>query len=220
MIDSVSDHFVNFLAFVSLAAVLCVYSILCMRFAWMVCPRNYLLLACHASNESVQLYQLSRWLKHQRYVSQYHECIIIHSNFKQKHTIWTILEMFHKFWYLNYESFMIVVTWKFCSQIKRLSKAFERLSCRSIWINFPFLLLINFCLVSVKNKIWFSYCVFLRYLCQKEDKVSSWLPSFHHPTIRHPKQKKNKKMYLTTKATCIFIVNLHICKVPNCLFFP
>jgi hypothetical protein len=24
-------------------------------------PRNYLLLACHASNETVQLYQLSRW---------------------------------------------------------------------------------------------------------------------------------------------------------------
>lgn len=30
----------------------------------MVQPRNYLLLACHASNESVQLYQLSRWLEH------------------------------------------------------------------------------------------------------------------------------------------------------------
>lgn len=26
----------------------------------MVQPRNYLLLACHASNETVQLYQLSR----------------------------------------------------------------------------------------------------------------------------------------------------------------
>uniref|UniRef100_M1CKD0 Mitochondrial pyruvate carrier n=1 Tax=Solanum tuberosum TaxID=4113 RepID=M1CKD0_SOLTU len=52
-------------------SLLCVYSLLCMRFAWMVRPRNYLLLACHASNESVQLYQLSRWLKHQRYVSQF-----------------------------------------------------------------------------------------------------------------------------------------------------
>ncbi len=26
-----------------------------MRFAWMVQPRNYLLLACHAANESVQV---------------------------------------------------------------------------------------------------------------------------------------------------------------------
>jgi hypothetical protein len=39
---------------------MCVYSCLFMRFAWMVQPRNYLLLACHASNETVQLYQLSR----------------------------------------------------------------------------------------------------------------------------------------------------------------
>lgn len=39
---------------------LCVYSLLFMRFAWMVQPRNYLLLACHASNEAAQCYQLSR----------------------------------------------------------------------------------------------------------------------------------------------------------------
>jgi Mitochondrial pyruvate carriers len=39
---------------------MCVYSALFMRFAWMVQPRNYLLLACHASNETVQMYQLSR----------------------------------------------------------------------------------------------------------------------------------------------------------------
>ncbi|MFS8034884.1 putative mitochondrial pyruvate carrier [Helianthus anomalus] len=44
---------------------MCVYSDLFMRFAWMVQPRNYLLLACHASNETVQLYQLSRFAKHQ-----------------------------------------------------------------------------------------------------------------------------------------------------------
>jgi hypothetical protein len=36
-----------------------------MRFAWMVQPRNYLLLACHASNESVQLYNLSRKIRHE-----------------------------------------------------------------------------------------------------------------------------------------------------------
>ncbi|KAK3040617.1 hypothetical protein RJ639_026938 [Escallonia herrerae] len=41
--------------------VMCVYSALFMRFAWMVQPRNYLLLATHASNETVQLYQLARF---------------------------------------------------------------------------------------------------------------------------------------------------------------
>ncbi|KAL6545549.1 pyruvate transporter mpc1 [Orobanche gracilis] len=49
-------------------AAMCVYSGLFMRFAWMVQPRNYLLLACHASNETVQLYQLSRWTKGQGYL--------------------------------------------------------------------------------------------------------------------------------------------------------
>ncbi len=44
---------------------LSVYSILFMRFAWMVQPRNYLLLACHASNETAQLYQLQRGIKAQ-----------------------------------------------------------------------------------------------------------------------------------------------------------
>ncbi|RHY30811.1 hypothetical protein DYB32_004005 [Aphanomyces invadans] len=41
-----------------------VYSLIFMRFAWMVQPRNYLLLACHASNETAQLYQLQRALAH------------------------------------------------------------------------------------------------------------------------------------------------------------
>lgn len=40
---------------------MCVYSALFMRFAWKVQPRNYLLFSCHTANESVQLYQLSRW---------------------------------------------------------------------------------------------------------------------------------------------------------------
>ncbi|PHT58508.1 Mitochondrial pyruvate carrier 1 [Capsicum baccatum] len=57
----------------NMTTVLCAYSILCMKFAWIVHPRNHLLLAYHASNESVQLYQLSRWLKHQRYLSQKEE---------------------------------------------------------------------------------------------------------------------------------------------------
>lgn len=39
---------------------LCVYSLLFMRFAWRVQPRNMLLFACHATNETVQVYQLQR----------------------------------------------------------------------------------------------------------------------------------------------------------------
>jgi len=44
--------------------VLAVYSLLFMRFAWMVQPRNYLLLACHASNEVAQCVQLGRKLRY------------------------------------------------------------------------------------------------------------------------------------------------------------
>jgi hypothetical protein len=42
------------------------YSALFMRFAWMVQPRNYLLLACHACNETVQLYHLQRIIRYQQ----------------------------------------------------------------------------------------------------------------------------------------------------------
>lgn len=48
-----------------MTGVLCVYSLLFMRFAWMVQPRNYLLLACHASNEAAQCYQLSRKINYE-----------------------------------------------------------------------------------------------------------------------------------------------------------
>ncbi|XP_068654674.1 mitochondrial pyruvate carrier 1-like isoform X1 [Aristolochia californica] len=51
----------------NMTAVMCVYSGLFMRFAWMVQPRNYLLLACHACNETVQLYQLQRWTRAERF---------------------------------------------------------------------------------------------------------------------------------------------------------
>jgi hypothetical protein len=44
-----------------MTGVLSVYSLLFMRFAWMVQPRNYLLLSCHGANEVAQLVQLSRW---------------------------------------------------------------------------------------------------------------------------------------------------------------
>jgi hypothetical protein len=47
-----------------MTGVMCIYSMLFMRFAWVVKPRNYLLLACHASNETVQLYHFSRWGGH------------------------------------------------------------------------------------------------------------------------------------------------------------
>eukprot|EP00743_Colponemidia_sp_Colp-15_P004606 GILK01004965.1.p1 GENE.GILK01004965.1~~GILK01004965.1.p1 ORF type:complete len:119 (-),score=11.87 GILK01004965.1:198-506(-) len=49
-----------------MTATLCVYSALFMRFAWMVQPRNYLLLACHACNETVQLTQLGRKIQYER----------------------------------------------------------------------------------------------------------------------------------------------------------
>ncbi|KAG6747171.1 hypothetical protein POTOM_049552 [Populus tomentosa] len=56
---------VEVLIFLNGASAMCVCSAFLMRFAWMVRPRNYLLLACHASNETLQLYQLSRWAKGQ-----------------------------------------------------------------------------------------------------------------------------------------------------------
>ncbi len=37
------------------------YSALFMRFAWVISPRNYILFACHISNECVQLNQMRRW---------------------------------------------------------------------------------------------------------------------------------------------------------------
>ena len=44
---------------------LAIYSCLFMRFAWMVKPRNYLLLACHACNFTVQDYHLYRKAKYE-----------------------------------------------------------------------------------------------------------------------------------------------------------
>ncbi|KAA3470680.1 mitochondrial pyruvate carrier 1 [Gossypium australe] len=49
-----------------MTAVMCGYSALFMRFAWVVQPRNLHLLVCHACNETMQLYQLSRWIKSQQ----------------------------------------------------------------------------------------------------------------------------------------------------------
>lgn len=43
-----------------MTAALCVYSLLFMRFALVVQPRNLLLFSCHAANESAQCYQLQR----------------------------------------------------------------------------------------------------------------------------------------------------------------
>uniref|UniRef100_A0A0C9QXP5 Mitochondrial pyruvate carrier n=1 Tax=Wollemia nobilis TaxID=56998 RepID=A0A0C9QXP5_9CONI len=57
----------------NMTAAMCVYSGLFMRFAWMVQPRNYLLLGCHASNETVQLYQLSRWASANGYLPKKEE---------------------------------------------------------------------------------------------------------------------------------------------------
>ncbi|KAJ1860272.1 pyruvate transporter mpc1 [Coemansia sp. RSA 2703] len=46
------------------------YSLLFMRFAWMVSPRNYLLFACHATNEAAQLVQLYRFVDFNGGISQ------------------------------------------------------------------------------------------------------------------------------------------------------
>ena len=45
---------------VPMTTALCIYSMLFMRFAWMVQPRNILLFACHFTNECAQLTQLWR----------------------------------------------------------------------------------------------------------------------------------------------------------------
>ncbi|XP_042520868.1 mitochondrial pyruvate carrier 1-like isoform X2 [Macadamia integrifolia] len=47
----------------NMTAAMCVYAALFMRFSWMVRPRNYMILAGHVCNETVQLYQLSRVVK-------------------------------------------------------------------------------------------------------------------------------------------------------------
>uniref|UniRef100_A0A061RKJ4 Mitochondrial pyruvate carrier n=1 Tax=Tetraselmis sp. GSL018 TaxID=582737 RepID=A0A061RKJ4_9CHLO len=54
-----------------MTGVMCVYSALFMRFAWAIQPRNYLLFACHASNEVAQLNQLRRWAADQEEVTQW-----------------------------------------------------------------------------------------------------------------------------------------------------
>mmetsp|Transcript_998 Transcript_998/g.2063 ORF Transcript_998/g.2063 Transcript_998/m.2063 type:complete len:265 (-) Transcript_998:198-992(-) len=45
---------------VKMKVVMCAYSAMFMRFAWMVQPRNYILLSCHAFNEVAQMAQLVR----------------------------------------------------------------------------------------------------------------------------------------------------------------
>ncbi|KAG0344502.1 pyruvate transporter mpc1 [Podila humilis] len=50
-----------------MTAALSVYSLLFMRFAWMVQPRNYLLFACHFTNEGAQLTQAYRFIQHHHF---------------------------------------------------------------------------------------------------------------------------------------------------------
>jgi len=44
----------------NMTGTMCIYSMFFMRFAWMVQPRNYILLACHGFNEAAQVTQLIR----------------------------------------------------------------------------------------------------------------------------------------------------------------
>ncbi|KAJ1969817.1 hypothetical protein IWQ62_000371 [Dispira parvispora] len=46
-----------------MTAALTIYSLVFMRFAWMVNPRNHLLFACHFANETCQLTQGMRFVK-------------------------------------------------------------------------------------------------------------------------------------------------------------
>jgi hypothetical protein len=55
----------------NMTAAMCVYSALFMRFAWMITPRNHLLLACHVCNEAVHLNQGRRWASTQPWASDY-----------------------------------------------------------------------------------------------------------------------------------------------------
>lgn len=55
----------------NMTAAMCVYSALFMRFAWAIQPRNYLLFACHFSNECVQLNQMRRWASVQPWAESY-----------------------------------------------------------------------------------------------------------------------------------------------------
>ncbi|KAK8687930.1 hypothetical protein V6N13_086720 [Hibiscus sabdariffa] len=64
----------------NMTAVMCGYSALFMRFAWMVQPRNLHLLVCHAANETVQLYQLSRWINAQQKSQKNDETETLNSN--------------------------------------------------------------------------------------------------------------------------------------------
>lgn len=48
----------------NMTTALCLYSSVFMRFAWHVQPRNLLLFACHFTNLSAQLAQLSRYMNH------------------------------------------------------------------------------------------------------------------------------------------------------------
>lgn len=48
----------------NMTGTLCVYSMFFMRFAWMVQPRNYILLACHSANVCAQGTQLMRKWNH------------------------------------------------------------------------------------------------------------------------------------------------------------
>lgn len=46
-------------------AALCCYSLAFMRFAYKVQPRNWLLFACHATNEVAQIIQGGRLIQHE-----------------------------------------------------------------------------------------------------------------------------------------------------------
>jgi len=59
----------------NMTSALTLYSCVFMRFAWVVQPRNLLLFACHFTNVSAQLAQLTRYINHHHlhtFVDPYH----------------------------------------------------------------------------------------------------------------------------------------------------
>lgn len=61
---------------------LTIYSLLFMRFAWKVQPRNLLLFACHLTNTTAQITQGTRLIKHEYVILSCHLVILIDFQFQ------------------------------------------------------------------------------------------------------------------------------------------
>jgi len=69
----------------AMTTALCVYSLLFIRFAWRIQPRNYLLMGCHVFNEGVQLHHVERKVR-QIYSDNKRPQQKFHKNMNIQHT--------------------------------------------------------------------------------------------------------------------------------------